>query len=233
MSSNYHEQSSNNKHHYKSHRENNAKNKFVIYVEKKQGNQANANPEPKPEIKQEEMSKESKKVLIEKALESYEKQQEKILEKSEFFQNNKDKKNIQNYQKKNRNQRNEPKPLGHQWTNENKNTYSHSHHNEIRRKKDIRKDKILQEFEKLNKEEKNERMSELEKSYPDCFTKDLLEPENFSKTPYNIKDVFSRSSNSNQQEFKTFGPMHQNKNNNDETLPEWATYDINDFKSMF
>ena len=229
MSSLYHDQAANNKHHYKTHRENNAKNKFVIYVEKKQGG-SEPIQESKNEIKQEEISKESKKHLIEKALESYEKSQEKVFEKSEFFQN-KERKNIpmnsNNYQKKNRNQRDgNPRSTSYHWTNEEKASLQHGI------VKDIPKEKILKEYLKLNFTDVNEKFKDLAKNYSDCFSEEFFVPENNLQAKCNIKDAFSRNTNTgvNNQDNR-----HYNQNRNVEEIPEWAknNYDMNDkdFKS--
>lgn len=232
MSSNYHDQTANNKHHYKSHRENNAKNKFVIYVEKKQNYPSDANAESRPETKQEEISNEKKKDLIEKALESYEKSQEKAIEKNEFFQN-KDRGKINlNYQKKQRNQRQDfnSKSLSYNWTNEEK--IALIHHNEnMRAKKEISKEKMLREFEKAANIEANEKIKEFFKNYPDCFSLEVLLPENNSDVLYNIRDAFSKNNATTQENSMmnkhSYSHHHQNRNY-EETLPAWADYDIND-----
>ena len=238
MSSNYHDPSANNKHHYKSHRENNAKNKFVIYVEKKQGSQSNLSnsQDSKPEPKQEEISKEEQKHKMDKAVELY----EKFQEKSGDFSKNKDRKMNQNYPKK-RSQRPDTnsRSISYHYSNDDRGVSHHQFFNEILRKssssKEISKEKILLEFERMDKNEINEKIKEFVKNYADCFSEEFFEPENHFEVKYNIKDIFSKNVTTSTlpENHSMNRHMQYGNRNQEEQMPAWALLDVNDqsFKS--
>lgn len=237
MSSNYHDQGPNNKHHYKTHRENNTKNKFVIYVEKKQGSQTNLSnsQDSRQEPKQEEISMEKQKVIREKAVESYEKFQEK--EKTEDYKDRKNQ-NPNNYQKKRSGTRQDgnSRSISYHYSNDDKGISHHQFLNEGFRKtstkdKEITKERLLKEFELVHQSEVSERIKEFAKNYGECFSIAIFEPENNLEATFNIKDAFSRNvggGNPQDNPHSNMGRHQNNYRNQEEQMPAWATWEASD-----